>query len=59
VEIADIQAVACVGRGLLVEPIPAAATYAAHESFASSFFAEIIRQVYRVPTSFRANFPYL
>src|SRR5215208_436029 len=37
VKVADIYAMAFVGRGLLVEPVPVAATHAAHENFSPLF----------------------
>jgi hypothetical protein len=58
VEVADIHAVALIGGGLLVEAIPAAATYAAQD-FSPRFFAEIIRQVYRAPSTSCAGPPCL
>ena len=58
VKVADIYAVAFVGRGLLVEAIPAAATYAAQD-FSPRLFAEIIREVYRIPSTTCVNPLYL
>jgi hypothetical protein len=37
VEVADVDGLAFVGGGLLDEPVPAAATHAAHQLFLSSF----------------------
>src|SRR5215211_2401161 len=48
VEVADVDALALIGGGLLVEPVPVAATRAAH-NFSFSLFVEIIREVYRLP----------
>jgi hypothetical protein len=54
-EVADVDALALVGGGLLVEPILAAAAYSAHENFCLRLFAEIIRQVYTRRLLFPAN----
>jgi hypothetical protein len=45
-EVADVDTLALIGGGLLVEPVLAAATYAAHKPFCPRHFAEIIRQLY-------------
>jgi hypothetical protein len=49
VEVANIYAVALVGRGLLVEAVVVPRPYAAHEPFYLHLFAEIIRRVYSEP----------
>jgi hypothetical protein len=58
VKVADIHAVAFVGGGLLLEAVPDAATYAAQD-FSPRLFAEIIRQVYKVPSTTCAGPPCL
>jgi hypothetical protein len=59
VEVADVDALAFIGGGLLVEPVPAAATYAAHEPFSLQLFAEIISEVYIEPAPVRTDCSHL
>src|SRR5918998_413278 len=44
-EVADVDALALVGGGLLVEAVPAAATHAAHKLFLSSFLPKSLEKV--------------
>jgi hypothetical protein len=59
VEIAHVQAMTLAGRGLLVEPEPVAAPYAAHLNVYVPLFAEIISEVYIEPVPVSTDCSYL
>src|SRR5215208_5397602 len=47
-EVPHVYAMTFIGRGFLIEPVPVAATHAAHKNLSPSLFAEIIRQVHNI-----------
>jgi hypothetical protein len=56
VEVADVDALAFLGGGFRIEPVPAAATHAAHESFASRFLPKSLGKFTRAYFSHRRIF---
>jgi hypothetical protein len=54
-EVAHVYAMTFIGSGLLIEPVPVAGAFTT-QAFHPWLFAEIIREVYRVPITSWADY---